>query len=411
MQNQGDTETQDGFVDLPLIKKNLLEERAYQREVADICNDDNTLAVLPTGLGKTAIALRVVANFLSRKPNAHALILAPTRVLVHQHYAFLTKHLEIPIEEIGVLTGEDSSEDRQGVWKKRIVCATPQVTLTEIESKNCRLTDFAVVIFDEVHRAVGNYSYSTIASLYSEYNPGGRVVGFTASLPSDKAKIEEIISKLKITKIEIRDEKDEDVKPYVFKTQTEWIELELSPPLKAIQRLVREALDSRLKMLEDASVLRRSGYGSISLRDLLNLRTKVDQIQSSQLRNALFSGIRLFHALNLLETQSLATFRSFMDRLYERRRGYGMSELLNDPRIKEAYEQSRAALVAGIEHPKISKVLNLAEEVKKGERAIIFASLQGYRRPDPLRAPEERHQSGLPDRKERRGWTEPEETD
>ncbi len=51
-----------------------------------------------------------------------------------------------------------------------------------------------------------------------------------------------------------------------------------------------------------------------------------------------------------------------------------MSELLNDPRIKEAYEQSRAALVAGIEHPKISKVLNLAEGVKKGERAIIFAS-------------------------------------
>ncbi len=183
MQNQGDTQTQDGFVDLPLIKKNLLEERVYQREVANICSDDNTLAVLPTGLGKTAIALRVVASFLSRNPNAHALILAPTRVLVHQHFAFLTKHLEIPIEEIGVLTGEDSSEDRQGVWKKRIVCATPQVTLTEIESKNCKLTDFAVVIFDEVHRTVGNYAYSTIASLAQRVQPwrkNGWIYSFSA---------------------------------------------------------------------------------------------------------------------------------------------------------------------------------------------------------------------------------------
>ena len=362
------------FVDKPLIRKNQLEERVYQREVAKICDEDNTLAVLPTGLGKTAIALRVVAGFLSRNPNSRALILAPTRVLVHQHYSFLLMHLEMQPEDIGVLTGEDTSEDRKGVWQKRIICATPQVTLAEVENKNCDLKSFAVVIFDEVHRAVGSYAYSNIASLYSEYNPEGRMVGFTASLPSDKAKIEEIVSKLKITKVEVRDEKDEDVKPYVFKTQSEWIELELSPPIRSIQRLVRESLDARLKMLEDASLIRRNRYSSISLRDLLNLRSKVDQIQSSQLRNALFSGIRLFHALNLIETQSVATFRSFMDRLLERKRGFGMSELLNDPRIKEAYEQARAALASGIEHPKISKVISLAREVKKGERAIIFAS-------------------------------------
>ncbi|MHB8565800.1 MAG: DEAD/DEAH box helicase [Nitrososphaerales archaeon] len=373
VQNQSESRPRS-FINLPMIKEGSLEERAYQLEVAEICFEQNTLAVLPTGLGKTAIALLVVARTISRDNGSRALILAPTRVLVRQHFDFVTKHLSLSSQDIGVVTGEDSSEDRQKVWSKRVVCATPQVTLSEVESKNCKLEDFSLIVFDEVHRAIGKHAYSTIASIYNEFKKDGRVMGITASLPSDKAKIEEILSKLNISKIEIRDEKSEDVKPYVFKTQTEWIELELSPTLRSIQKLVREALDARLKLMEDASLIKRSRYGSISLRDLLALRAKVDQVQSSQLRNALFSSIRLFHALNLIETQSVSTFKNFVDRLIDRKRGYGMSELLNDTRVKEAYEQARGALASGIEHPKLAEVLKLVERVKKGERAIVFAS-------------------------------------
>ncbi|HZW57239.1 MAG TPA: DEAD/DEAH box helicase [Nitrososphaerales archaeon] len=362
------------FVEHPLIRPNLLEERQYQNEIAKICTAENTLTVLPTGLGKTAIALLIIADFLSKGNNTRALMLAPTRVLVHQRYSFLAKHLSLPEEDIGVLTGEDSSEDRKDAWSKKLVCATPQVTLSELEAKNCRIEDFAIVIFDEVHRAIGNHAYSAIASIYNELRRDGRIVGMTASLPSDREKIEEIINKLKITKVEVRDEKSADVKPFVYNTETEWIELELSPAVRSIQKLIRDALDSRLKMMEDASLLRRTSYGSISLKDLLRLRVKVDQIQSSQLRSALFSGIRLFHALNLIETQSVSTFKSFMDRLAERKKGYGMSDLFNDARVRDAYEQARGALVSGIEHPKIAKVLELAGQTPKGGRAIIFAS-------------------------------------
>ncbi|MDA4130920.1 MAG: helicase-related protein, partial [Thaumarchaeota archaeon] len=362
------------FVNLPMIKPRALEERSYQREVAQISSQQNTLIMLPTGLGKTAIALLIVADFLSRSPTAQALVLAPTRVLVHQHCSFFSKYLEIPQDEIGVLTGEDPNELRDAAWSKRVVCATPQVTLSELQKERIKIENFSLIIFDEVHRAVGNHAYSIISSIYNERNSDGRIVGMTASLPSDKSKIEEIVSKLKITKVEIRDEKSEDVKPFVYKTDVEWIELELSPILKSIQGLTRDALNSRIKLLEDASLIRRNNYGSIGLKDLLRLRTKVDQIQSSQLKNALFSSIRLFHALNLVETQSLSSFTKFMDRLIERKRGYGMSELLNDPKVKEAYEKSRAALIAGQEHPKIEKTLKLVENVKNGERAIIFAS-------------------------------------
>ncbi len=351
-----------------------MEWRQYQTEVAEICCGQNTLVILPTGLGKTAIALLVIASFLSKDPRARALVLAPTRVLVHQHYSFLSKYLEIAAEEIGVLTGEDPNELRDEVWNKRVVCATPQVTVSDMQKKRCKLEEFTVVIFDEVHRAVGNHAYTIIASVYNEFKRDGRILGMTASLPSDKTRIDEIVSKLKIAKVEVRDEKDEDVKPYVYKTDVEWKELELSPPLKGVQSLTRDALNARLKLLEEALLIKRNNYGSITLKDLLRLRMKVEQIQSSHLRNALFSSIRLFHALNLIETQSLSSYTKFMDRLMERKRGFGMSELLNDTRVKDAYEQARAATIKGIEHPKIQETLKLVEGVKQGERAIVFAS-------------------------------------
>jgi ERCC4-related helicase len=373
LQNQS-TSSDSPFVDLPLIRPNSLEARRYQREVAEICSKENTLVVLPTGLGKTAIALLAVADSLSKSSMAKALILAPTRVLVHQHYSFLGDHLSLAKQEIGVLTGEDANEERQAAWSRRVVCATPQVVQSDMENNRIKLEEFSIIIFDEVHRAVGNHAYSTIASVYNEVRTDGRVIGMTASLPSDREKIQEIVSKLRITKVEIRDEKSDDVKPYVFKTDVNWIELELSPPLRSIQKLTKEALDFRLKMLEDASLIKRSNYGAIRLKDLLNLRLKVDRVQSTQLKNALYSSIRLFHALNLVETQSLAAYKKFMDRLMERKRAYGMGELLDDSQVKEAYEQARGALIAGTEHPKMSKLLELVEKVREGERAIIFAS-------------------------------------
>ena len=369
-----DQQSQKRFVSHPMIKPSSLEERRYQVDLAAISGKQNTLAVLPTGLGKTAIALLIISDFLAKNPSSRCLILAPTRVLVHQHHSFLSDHLLLSREEIGVLTGEDTVVERGDIWSKRLVCATPQVLVSDIRRKNCAVEGFSLIVFDEVHRAVGNHAYCSIAAIYNELRTDGRIVGMTASLPSDKTKVDEIVQKLKIQKVEIRDEKSEDVRPYVFKTGVDFLEVELSPPLKEIQRLMKDALNSRLRLLEEASLVKHNRYGSVALKDLLALRTKVDQIQSSELKSALFSSIRLIHALNLVETQSLAAFKAFMDRLADRKRGYGMNELLSDSRVAGAFVRARDALEQGTEHPKIEQVLKLAERVKSGERAIVFAS-------------------------------------
>ena len=53
------------FVSHLLIPPDTIEERAYQTNIARHALDGNTLVVLPTGMGKTAVALRVAAERLA----------------------------------------------------------------------------------------------------------------------------------------------------------------------------------------------------------------------------------------------------------------------------------------------------------------------------------------------------------
>ena len=92
------------------IKPNSVESRDYQINLADGAKKENSLIVLPTGLGKTTIALQVIADYL-QKATGGVLFLAPTRVLVNQHYEFLKENLLI--EDIGIVTGEDLPQKRK----------------------------------------------------------------------------------------------------------------------------------------------------------------------------------------------------------------------------------------------------------------------------------------------------------
>src|SRR5579871_3184972 len=108
----------------PIIKPGLLEDRVYQSRIAEAATHHNTLVVLPTGLGKTAIALRVIADALHREPGRSVLFLAPTRPLVIQHGRSVAHALDIPPPV--VLTGNVPPAKRAALltrarwwWRRR----------------------------------------------------------------------------------------------------------------------------------------------------------------------------------------------------------------------------------------------------------------------------------------------------
>ena len=67
--------------------------REYQKAILDICVDKNCLVVLPTGLGKTLIALMLTIERMKSFPGEKVLFLAPTRPLAEQHLRYFKENL------------------------------------------------------------------------------------------------------------------------------------------------------------------------------------------------------------------------------------------------------------------------------------------------------------------------------
>jgi Fanconi anemia group M protein len=182
-------------IDKKYIKKNSIEKRDYQVNLANQAIQENCIVVLPTGLGKTAIALHVISEYLSKGKGV--LFLAPTRVLVNQHYEFLKQNLTI--EDISLITGEDIIQKRKKLWNSSVICATPEIAKNDLDRQIVSPDQFGLVIFDEVHRTVGDYAYSGIAERIGNSNV--RILGMTATLPSEKEKATEILTRLKISAV------------------------------------------------------------------------------------------------------------------------------------------------------------------------------------------------------------------
>ena len=351
------------YIDKKYIQKNSVEKRDYQINLASQAINENCIVVLPTGLGKTTIALHVISEYLL-KQSGTILFLAPTRVLVNQHFDFLKKNLTF--DDIVLITGEDSVEKRTDLWNSRIICATPEVARNDMGHNVVKSSQFSLVIFDEVHRTTGDYAYSSIAEHFE--NSSTRILGMTATLPSEQEKATEILTRLKISCVAERSENSPDVKPYIQETNTEWINVELPVELKSIQKLLKSALDERYDLLKKNGLPLNDQQ---SLSSLLRLRPFVLS-KSRKSAKPLFSGIRIHYALNILEAHGITPFLQFCKRA-QAKKGVGVKDLFElDPNFTKALSLAKEAKSNGIEHSKIPKLKEILNSVPG--KALIFTS-------------------------------------
>lgn len=351
------------YVEHPLIKKSAIEYREYQVNLARQAISDNCLVVLPTGLGKTTVALQVIAELLSKKKGG-VLFLAPTRVLAHQHYEFLKSN--ILIDDISLITGEDQITKRKKLWINSIICATPEIVKNDLDRNLVLPSQFALVIFDEAHRTVGDYAYAGIAERFANTNV--RIVGMTATLPSERDKASEILEILKISSIAQRTEESPDVSPYVQQTDTQWVSVELPYEMKQIQSHIKASIDSRYDELKKCGLNLSS---TKSLSELLRVRDFVLR-QNRRAAKPLFTSIRLIHALNVLESHGVTSFLRFCERTSEKK-GVGIRDLFeNDSNFGKAIRLAKEAQQKGIEHSKITKLKEILNGLSG--KALVFTS-------------------------------------
>ena len=345
------------------VKKNSIEKRDYQVNLAQQAISENCIVVLPTGLGKTTVALQVICEYL-HKGTGGVLFLAPTRVLVNQHYEFLKDN--VLLDDIGLVTGEDVITKRKKLWSNSIICATPEITKNDLDRGIVNSSQFGLVIFDEAHRTIGDYAYSGIAERF--VNSEARLMGMTATLPSEKEKATEILTTLRISSVAQRTEESEDVKPYVQETNTQWVRVKLPDELKAIQTLIKIALDERY------DILRRNGLNLSNQKSLSALLRSRQYVLTQNRRSAkpLFTAIRIHYALNMLEAHGITSFLKFCDRT-KTKKGAGVKELFEvDPNFTRAIQLAKSAQQQGIEHSKIPKLRELLENLDG--KALVFSS-------------------------------------
>ena len=197
--------------------------------------DGNTMVILPTGLGKTAVALLVAASRLYNE-GGKVLMLAPTKPLVEQHLRYFERYLlakSPPGSDASpfvMFTGEAPPDERTADWNRAtVILATPQVIKNDVIGGRYSLKDVSLLVVDECHRAVGNYAYVFLAQRYLATADKPLLLAMTASPGGAPEKMQEVCANLGITRIETRTENDPDVRPYVFERDLEYIMIELPP--------------------------------------------------------------------------------------------------------------------------------------------------------------------------------------
>ena len=246
--------------------------RLYQETILATASEKNTLVVLPTGMGKTGIAMLLAVQRLKSYPNSKIIFLAPTKPLVDQHKATFEKHLDVG--NLVVFTGAVNPEKRASLWNDaKIVFSTPQGLENDVISEKIDLSDVSLIIFDECHRATGDYAYNFIAKQYLKKAKYPRVLALTASPGTDLEKINEICQNLGIEDIEVRTKDDSDVKQYVKKTEFEWVSVTLPAEFYDVKKYLDNCLTSKLKLIKEQGLINSSV--NISKKEILMLLKKL----------------------------------------------------------------------------------------------------------------------------------------
>ncbi|MFH1649397.1 MAG: DEAD/DEAH box helicase [Candidatus Woesearchaeota archaeon] len=361
------------------------EPRLYQQTILATAVKHDTLVVLPTGLGKTMVAVMLAAHRLEHYSGSKVLVLAPTRPLCEQHAASFRNHLDIPEERIVLFTGHVKPETREELWKDaRVVISTPQGLENDILTKRIKLDSVSLLVVDEAHRAVGDYGYVFIAKRYFASASHARLLALTASPGSRKEDIQEVMQNLHIEDIEVRTEEDPDVKQYVQEINVDWVTLTPHPKILALRDYLKKAYDDAMTQLA-ATGHAPNNSSQMNKVDLLHLQRALGasvsrdrDFTAMKALSLIAQATKVQHAIELAETQGVASVVAYLDKLSEQSRSTNVKavkNLMQHLDVKAAHLLASRLLEEGVEHPKLGEAVRLIRNeyvINKEVKIILF---------------------------------------
>jgi len=349
--------------------------RLYQQTILGSCVKSNTLVVLPTGLGKTAIAMMLAALRLKQNPDLKILMLAPTKPLCEQHAKSFKAHLDFESlgiskgeESVVVFTGTISPKKRAALWENaRIVISTPQGLENDVISSRIDLSQVSCLIFDEAHHATGDYSYVWVAKQYEKMtSSAGRILALTASPGSELDKIKEVCSNLFISAIEVRTDNDSDVREYVQEIEKTYLEVAFPSCYKILHEKLKFVMKKKLVAIQKLGLLNKLG---LTKKQLLMFQRELQRKLSNgvdydvmKALSLLAEALKVEHSVGLLECQGAGACNYYLSNLIESAASSKTKAVKNlawDADFKECVTLAKGLVDSGKQHPKFDLLISM----------------------------------------------------
>ena len=364
-----------------------ISPREYQLKILETCAKKNCLVVLPTGLGKTLIALMLVIQRMKEFPGERAVFLAPTKPLAEQHLTSFKKNLPELFGDMQLFTGEVAPSERKKIWQTAdIIFSTPQCVANDIKKNLYDLKNVCLLVEDEAHRCIKNYYYNYVSQEYQKQASHPRILGLTASPGNDVSRIKEICKNLSIEDVELRTRESEDVKKYLQELEFEKVIVELPAEFEEIKNTLTKLLNEYIEELRYRSVL----FGPANKTRLLELQKRISGTLARGNKNynymlgasACAQAIKIQHALELLETQTLTGFNKYLKALLEqaaKKQSKGVIKLTARAEFNFIFMQSNELLEKNHEHPKVNEINKLIKkeiELNPSAKIIVFTQFR-----------------------------------
>ena len=362
-----------------------IKPRKYQQEIFENCKDKSCLVILPTGIGKTLIALMLSIHTQKKHPGTKTLFLAPTRPLAEQHLEYFKKNLPELFAELTLFTGKINAEKRKQIWQTSdIIFSTPQCIGNDLKKNLYDLSEVSFLVEDECHRCLKNYAYTYIAEKYKEQALHPQILGLSASPGTDKETIKNIALNLGIKSIELRTRDSEDVKEYLQELEFKIIKLEFPEEFKKISQIIKNLYERKVEELKNRKLL----FKPANKMTLLELQGKLmSSITRGNKNFHTFAGvtactqaIKLSHLIELIETQTLFTANNYIKSIFEQARenkSKAVKQIVNKPEFNQAYIALTELITRNLEHPKLLQLKDLVEqEIKENPKTKIIVFSQ-----------------------------------
>jgi len=370
------------YVVHPMVRDGVIEDRDYQRRFVEKALEANTLAVLPTALGKTVIAELVAAELLHRHPGCRILFMAPTKPLALQHRESVLKHLKLREDEVAAVTGETAA--RASVWSNsrvRFVTATPQTVWNDYRRGFVRLEEFSLLVFDECHRSRSRYAYTRLAEEYIRRCPYPLILALTASPGSEEDKVVEVVRNLWIEQVVWMTEEDEEVSKYIPGIRVGWVRVKLPAEYEQIRNEIKRMIESVISRLRESGLLRMP-IDAVNRKVLVGLMNRIRAEIDSGVKGPnihymtlLSAALSLYHAQELIESQHVHSLKHYLEEI-------SRSELRSHKTIASTpdfRDLVRIVSQCTVDHSKVDALASTLEAhfaEKPGDRVLVFANIR-----------------------------------